>query len=403
MKVLVINCGSSSIKYRLFDMADEAELARGVIERIGQESSQLHHQADTWQFDAVERIADYDHGVRRIAALLSQPDHAVLADPGELAGVGHRVVHGAEEFYESVLVDQTVLAAIEQYCELAPLHNPANLAGLQSAIKIFGQIPHIAVFDTAFFQTLEPSAYTYAVPYEWYEKYRIRRYGFHGTSHRYVSQRAAELMNKDRPNLITLHLGNGCSMACVRAGQAIDTTMGLTPLEGLVMGTRSGDIDPAIITHLAARAGLTLEQIKTQLEQHSGLVGISGVSRDLRDVERAAHDGNKRAKLAIDVFAHRARKYLGAFLAELGHCDALVFTGGIGENSVLMRGKILHALEPLGIVLDAERNKHHGGEFPVSTADSAVQAWVIPTNEELMIARDTVRLVAGVAAPSPNS
>jgi acetate kinase len=296
------------------------------------------------------------------------------------------------------VVDDSVLNTIDRCCELAPLHNPANLAGLKAAIHIFGDTPQVAVFDTAFFQTLPPAAYTYAVPYEWYQKYRVRRYGFHGTSHRYVSQRAAEVLQKPAPNVITLHLGNGCSMACVRQGKAIDTTMGLTPLEGLVMGTRSGDIDPAIIFQLAAVTDMSFEQIKTQLEKHSGLEGVSGVSRDLRDVERAAAEGNERANLAIDVFAHRARKYLGAFLVGLGECDAVVFTGGIGENSPVMRGKILAGLDPLGMTLDVDRNEKGGkGEFPVTTDDSRVAAWVIPTNEELMIARDTQQLVADVS------
>ncbi len=399
MKVLVINCGSSSIKYRLFDMTTEVELATGLIERIGQNNAEIHHKAGAWKFDATECVADYEQGVQRIVELLGKGEQPALSDLGELAGVGHRVVHGAEDFYESVVVDDSVLDTIDRCCELAPLHNPANLAGLKAAIHIFGDTPQVAVFDTAFFQTLQPAAYTYAVPYEWYQKYRVRRYGFHGTSHRYVSQRAAEVLEKAAPNVITLHLGNGCSMACVRQGKAIDTTMGLTPLEGLVMGTRSGDIDPAIIFQLAAVTDMSFEQIKTQLEKHSGLEGVSGVSRDLRDVEQAAVDGHERANLAIDVFAHRARKYLGAFLVELGECDAVVFTGGIGENSPTMRGKILAGLDPLGITLDVDRNEKGGkGEFPVTTDDSRIAAWVIPTNEELMIARDTQQLVADVSS-----
>ncbi|MFQ6047923.1 MAG: acetate/propionate family kinase, partial [Phycisphaerae bacterium] len=310
-----------------------------------------------------------------------------------------RVVHGSEDFYQSAIVDERVLAAIERCCRLAPLHNPANLAGLRAAMKIFANTPHVAVFDTAFFQSLAPPAFIYPVPYEWYQRYGIRRYGFHGTSHRFVAQRAAELLAKPAPNLITLHLGNGCSMACIRAGKAIDTTMGLTPLEGLMMGTRCGDIDPAVIFHLAVEADMSLAQIQTQLEKHSGLLGVSGLSSDLRDVETAAASGNERAALAIEVFAHRARKYLGAFLAELGTCDAVVFTAGIGEKSALMRAKILQDLAPLGIVLDPDRNACGAGEFRITADHSPIQAWVIPTNEELMIARDTARLVAATRSP----
>jgi len=402
MKVLVVNCGSSSIKYRLYDMASESELARGLLERIGEPGSQIHHEWNGQRVDLTDEIADYEAGVQRIVQLLTgQGTPPPLAGPDELDGVGHRVVHGAEDFYESVIVDDRVVAAIEKCCELAPLHNPANLAGLQAAMKILPGKPQVAVFDTAFFQTMPPQAYLYAVPYEWYERYRIRRYGFHGTSHRYVCMQAAELLGIEAPNLISLHLGNGCSMTCVRAGKAIDQSMGLTPLEGLVMGTRSGDIDPAIIFHLV-RMGLSIEQIREQLEKKSGLLGISGVSRDLRDVVRAAEQGNERAALALDVFAHRARKYVGAYLAELGRCDAIILTGGIGENSALMRSKILSGLDPLGIELDPSANEQPcDGAFCISTQASRTAVWVVPTNEELMIARDTARLVRQAAQACP--
>ena len=394
MKVLVINCGSSSIKYRLFSMASDTELARGLIERIGQDDAAIHHEAGDFKFDATKPIHDYESGVQRIVELLGHGKDPVLPDLGQLVGVGHRVVHGAEEFYDSALVDDDVLATIDKCCVLAPLHNPANLAGIRAARKIFADAPHVAVFDTAFFQTIPAKAYTYAVPYEWYQNYRVRRYGFHGTSHKYVARRAAKVLGKDKPHVITLHLGNGCSMACVKRGVAIDTTMGLTPLEGLVMGTRSGDIDPAIIYHLAGVARLSFDEIKTQLEKKSGLYGITGGLNDMRDIEAAAKDGNDRAALAIDVFAHRARKYMGAFMVELGQCDAIVFTGGIGENSKAMRAKILADLEPMGITLDAKANDRRGdGEYAVSTPDSRIATWVIPTNEELMIAQDTLRLV----------
>ncbi len=339
-------------------------------------------------------------GVSWIVKLLtSEGTPPPLPSLDELEGVGHRVVHGAEDFYESVVVDDRVIASIEKCCELAPLHNPANLAGLQAARKILPGKPQVAVFDTAFFQTMPRAAYVYAVPYEWYEKYRIRRYGFHGTSHRYVSMRAADLLRVREPDLITLHLGNGCSMTCVKAGKAIDQSMGLTPLEGLVMGTRSGDIDPAIIFHLL-RMGINIDQVKQQLEKESGLLGVSGISRDLRDVQRAAKKGNEQAKLAMDVFAHRARKYVGAFLTELGHCDAIILTGGIGENSTAMRAKILNGLEPLGIELDSSANQRPCDEaICISTESSPTAIWVIPTNEELMIARDTAQLVRQATCP----
>jgi len=397
MNVLVINCGSSSIKYKLYDVESQLDRAQGLIDRIGEGQSHLLHRINGHHVASSESIGDYQQGVRRIVELLrTEGDPPPLRHVDELAGVGHRVVHGGEAFRKSVVVDDRVLSAVEDCCELAPLHNPANLAGIRAAMKIVTDRPHVAVFDTAFFQTMPPSAYVYAVPYEWYEQRRIRRYGFHGTSHRYVASQAAEVLHKPEPNLIILHLGNGCSMSCIRAGKAIDQTMGLTPLEGLVMGTRSGDIDPAIIFHLA-RAGERIEDVRSALEKKSGLLGLSGVSRDLRDIREAAQDGNERAKLAIDVFAHRAKKYLGAFLAELGHCDAVVFTGGIGENAPWMREKILAGLGPLGIKLHKRVNEARKvrpeGPLCITTKASRVSAWVIPTNEELMIARDTIALV----------
>ncbi len=392
-KILVINCGSSSIKYRLIDMSDEQELASGLIERIGQPPAVVKHKTAGWRHEGNEDIHDYDTGIGRIVQLLGDPHAPVLKGPSELLGVGHRVVHGGEAFQDSTLVDDDVLKAIEQTVPLAPLHNPANLAGVKAAQRAFPSTPQVAVFDTAFFQTLPPQAYLYAVPYEWYEKWRIRRYGFHGTSHRYVSARAAQILAKPQANLITLHLGNGCSMACIRGGKAVDTTMGLTPLEGLVMGSRSGDIDPAIIFHLAERGLLNYQQIRDALEKKSGLIGVSGVSRDMRDVGSAAAAGNERAALAIKVFAHRARKYVGAFLAELGRCDGIVFTGGIGENDTSMRQMILEGLEPLGVSLDLAANRTAKGETRISSGDSRVTVLVVPTNEELMIARDTMRLI----------
>ena len=428
MNILVINCGSSSIKYKLYDMAEEAMRASGLIERIGEAESTIIHQVNGSRMRLTEHIAHAQKGVQRIVELLTtQGDPPPLLDPDGVSGVGHRVVHGGEAFSESVLVDQHVLDIIQECAALAPLHNPPNLAGLRAAMKLLPTKPQVAVFDTAFFQTMPPSAYHYALPYEWYEKHRIRRYGFHGTSHRYVALRAAQLTGKSRPNLITLHLGNGCSMACIRNGKAIDQTMGLTPLEGLMMGTRSGDFDPAIIFHLV-RQGLTIDEVRTSLEKRSGLLGVSGVAADLRDVHEAALAGNRRAALAIDIFAHRASKYVGAFLTELDSCDAAVFTGGIGENAAFLREKILTGLGQLGIELDQKANDHHsrgegedslcgeggdslcgeGGDslcpFRSSTDASRTAVWVIPTNEELMIAQDTARVISqGVQSEKPDS
>ena len=398
MKILVINCGSSSIKYRLFDMRDQSELAGGLIERIGEKVAQVTHRAGGLEAEAAEPIADYQAGVRCVLRLLTRTGESPpLRSTDEIDGVGHRVVHGGEQFSDAVLIDDGVIAAIDRFCELAPLHNPANLAGIRAAMHHLPGKPQVAVFDTAFFQTMPPAAYIYALPYEWYTDRHIRRYGFHGTSHRYVSLIAAELLGKAQPNLVTMHLGNGCSVTSIRAGKAIDQSMGLTPLEGLVMGTRSGDVDPAIVFHLV-RLGIGLDAIHQAMENRGGLLGISGVSRDLRDVHKAAEAGNERAKLAIEVFAHRARKYLGAFLAGLGRCDALVFTGGIGEGAAFMRARILAGLTPLGIELDPQRNERQvPGPFCISTDASPTAAWVIPTNEELMIARDTCRLIASAA------
>jgi len=405
MKILVINSGSSSIKYRLFNLADNVaaeELAQGLIERIGSDEAHIRHQAGGDRFENTEPVKDYDVGIARLAQLLGQGG---LLKAGELAGVGHRVVHGAEGFRESVVIDQAVVDQIERCIQLAPLHNPANLAGIKAAQKIFRNVPQVAVFDTAFFQTLEPEAFLYALPYEWYQRHQVRRYGFHGTSHRYVSGKAAEFLGKPlaQCNLITMHLGNGCSMAAVRGGVAVDTTMGLTPLEGLVMGTRCGDIDPAIIFHMAALNGMSLDEIRQQLEKHSGLLGVSGVSRDMRDVFEASKQGNRRAELALRIFARRVRKYIGAYLVEVGPCDALVFTGGIGENAAAMRQRIISGLEHLGIVLDKARNESlelcESGAA-IHAADSKTAVLVIPTNEELAIARDTYALIEKTASRS---
>ncbi len=400
MKILVINCGSSSIKYRLFVIDENgynAEMAKGLLERIGTDQAQVTHQIDSKKFAAVKAIKDYKTGIAEIAGHLR--DHHLIND--DLAGVGHRVVHGAEDFRESVIIDKTVLDAIERCSQLAPLHNPANLAGIKACQEIFPKTPQIAVFDTAFHQTLPPESFLYALPYDWYEKYRVRRYGFHGTSHRYVAEKAAEFLHKplSKCNFVTMHLGNGCSMAAIKQGKVIDTTMGLTPLEGLVMGSRCGDIDTAIVFHMLAVSGMTLDQIRESLEKKSGLIGVSGASRDMRDVFEAADKGNERAKLALQIFARRVRKYLGAYMVEIGQPDALVFTGGIGENAWRMREMILTDMEHMGIRMDAEKNRSlslPATGAAIDTREGKIAVLVIPTNEELAIARDTCTLVANL-------
>lgn len=394
MNILVLNSGSSSIKYKLYDMSTETEKASGLIERVGEAEAAIKHQVGDKVFERATPVPDYAAGGKMIMELLSTlGDPPPISGPESIDGVGHRVVHGGESFSESVIVNDDVLAAIESVIPLAPLHNPANLGGIRGAMQALPGKPQVTVFDTAFFQTMPAHAYRYAVPEAWYTEHKVRRYGFHGTSHRYVTAKAADLLQRPEPNLITLHLGNGCSMALIENGKAIDQTMGLTPLEGLVMGTRSGDIDPAIIFHMAA-LGMPLEEVRTTLEKKSGLLGISTTARDMRDIHAAAEGGDAKAQLALEVFAHRAKKYVGAFLAEIGNCDAVVFTGGVGENDAWMRARILDTLAPLGIEIDKDRNAQRSPEpRDISTADSRTRVLVIPTNEELMIARDTVALI----------
>jgi len=388
MKILVLNSGSSSLKLELFDTAGAGSLARVSIERIGLPDAFLVHELGGARSQRALAAANHDEASREaIESLLRDGEPPALARLDELDGVGHRVVHGGERFQASAAIDDAVIAAIEACTPLAPLHNPANLAGIHALRALLPGRLQVAVFDTAFFQTLPPVAFHYAVPREWYERHGVRRYGFHGTSHRFVAARAAERLGVAAPDLITLHLGNGCSMACIRAGVAIDATMGLTPLEGLVMGTRSGDVDPALVFHLVA-AGLPLGEIHEALEKRSGLLGLSGVSSDLRDVESAAAGGDARAGLALDVFAHRARKYLGAFVAELGGCHAIVFTAGIGERSATMRARIMAGLAPLGLALDPAANAAGPAERRIDDGRGSAQIWVVPTDEELQIARD---------------
>jgi len=410
MNILVLNCGSSSVKFQLIatDLDQIAKntdhrLARGNIERIGGEAIVTLEAAGHEPVRSTAALRDTQAAVEFIIRWACSPDSGIaeLKSVADIHAVGHRVVHGGERFTHSVLITDEVLRGIEDCIDLAPLHNPTNIKGILAARQVFGSgLPAVAVFDTAFHQTLPEHAYLYALPYQLYRRHRIRRYGFHGTSHRYVAYRYRQLRGIARAetNVITLHLGNGCSIAAIRAGDSVDTSMGLTPLEGLVMGTRSGDIDPAIVDFVAAKEGLSSQEVETLLNKQSGLLGISGLTNDMRELLAEASENNdRRARLAIEIFCYRARKYIGAFLAAVGGADAIVFTGGIGENSAEVRAKICAGLEWMGVKLDDERNAAHrnGCEGLITSDSSALAVYVIPTDEELLIARDTVRCVTG--------
>lgn len=396
MKVLVINSGSSSLKYQFFNMETGGVLAGGVIERIGEaHGAGLKHSSARGEFsgevNAPDHEAAFDHMIER----LLDPAHGAIASLDEINAVGHRVVHGGEKFIHAAEINDEVIAAIEALAPLAPLHNPPNLAGIIAARHHFPAVPHVAVFDTAFHQTMPPHAFHYGLPYEFYEKHGVRRYGFHGTSHLYVARYAARKLGKSfgEFSCITCHLGNGCSMAAVKNGKSVDTSMGLTPLEGLLMGTRSGDIDPAIIFFLVRQAGVPFEEIETLLNKKSGMLGISGVSNDARALRNAVENGNERAKLALDIFAYRVKKYIGAYLAVLNGCDAIIFAGGIGENATPVRQAICSELDNLGIRLDLNHNDAaRGEEAVISLPDSSITLMVIPTNEELEIAQETAQV-----------
>ena len=396
MKVLVINCGSSSIKYQLLDPDTEGVLVSGLVERIGEPQGDLTNKAypgtDRQEVTSLEQpIPDHDAGMRLVVDLITDPEKGVVRDKGEIDAIGHRVVHGGEDFHDSTVVDSGVIAAIEACEPLAPLHNPANLDGIRVAMELFPDAPQVAVFDTAFHQTIPAHAYMYALPYELYEELRVRRYGFHGTSHKYVAGKMAECLGRpmESLNLITVHLGNGGSITAVEKGRSVDTTMGLTPLEGLVMGTRSGDVDPAICAFLARNKGMSVEEIDTMLNKESGLKGLCGMN-DMRDIHAAIAEGDERAEIALGVQTYRNRKYIGAYMAVLGCVDGIVFTAGIGENDDVVRRESLKGLDCLGVKLDEEANAHRAKEpMRISALDSRVEVWVIPTNEELAIARET--------------
>ena len=394
MKVLVINAGSSSVKYYLYDMPNAEVLARGSIERIGEENSELtHFVADECHREQTQ-VGNVESAMELILDTLVRKDVGPLENLSQIGGVGHRVVHGGEEFTGSVIVDEKVIASIEKFADLAPLHNPPNLAGIRAVQRKIPDVPQVACFDTAFHSTIPEVAYMYALPYELYEKHHIRRYGFHGVSHRYVARRAAALMGREKYdiNVITCHLGNGCSITAVKNGRSVDTSMGFTPLEGVPMGTRSGDLDPAILFYLGDK-GYDVGKLKTLCNKESGLIGISGASNDIRNLIDLAEEGHERAKLAIDVFCYRIKKYIGAYAAVLGVVDAMVFTGGIGENAAKLRGQICSDLTQIGIELDPAINAETvATETEISSDDSRVTVFVVPTNEQAAIAHDTYEL-----------
>lgn len=394
--VLVINCGSSSLKYQLLEMTSEVVLAKGLVERIGLPGS-THATERSGQPDGVTKLPVPDHtaAIGLVLDSLVSPDGGVLKTMSEVCAVGHRVVHAGEYYSASVIIDEDVLSALEKCVALAPLHNPANITGIRAAQAVMPTVPMVAVFDTAFHQTMPDRAYIYPIPYHLYEEHRIRRYGFHGTSHRYVTSRTAEILNKDPAdlNLICCHLGNGASVDAVRGGKSIDTSMGLTPLEGLMMGTRSGDIDPAMVGFLARLLGKDLVEIEDILNRQSGMLGISGISSDLRDVEREYANGNDRARLAMEVYAYHIRKYIGSYTVSLGRVDAIIFTAGVGEHASLVREWACRGLRAIGAHLDPFKNAVRHDEAIISKDDSPVKIMIVPTNEELMIARDTRDLV----------
>lgn len=395
MKILVVNCGSSSLKYQLIDMKTENVMAKGYLERIGLEDSFLTHTVNGEKHKIEKKIANHEEGMNLVIEQLLHKDYGVIKDLKEIDAVGHRVVHGGEKFSSSVLITDEVIETIKDCISLAPLHNPAGITGIEACQKALPGVPMVGVFDTAFHQTLPKKAYMYAIPYEYYEKYKIRKYGFHGTSHRFVSQRVAELMQKPIKNLkiITCHLGQGASLCAVDGGKSIETTMGLTPLAGVPMGSRSGDIDPSIVTFLMKNENLTCDEMDTILNKKSGKLGLSGISIDDRDIEAAAKEGNERAKLAIDNFVYQVTGFIGKLAAQMKGVDVITFAGGVGENGPEVRRDICNYLAFLGIKIDEEKNNCRGKEVEISAPDSKIKVFVIPTNEELMIARDTMEIV----------
>ncbi len=400
MKILVINAGSSSLKYQLIDVDSNTVIAKGLCERIGIKDSKLTYKPlGKEPFELVQDMKDHTDAIKLVLDALVDPQHGVISDMSEIDAVGHRVVHGGERFAESVILDGETLETIEDLNDLAPLHNPANLMGIRACLDIMPNVPMVGVFDTAFHQTMPAEAFIYGLPYEAYTDHMVRRYGFHGTSHNYVTLRAIERLNMpaEDTRIITCHLGNGSSISAVKGGKCVDTSMGLTPLEGVPMGTRCGDMDPAIVIYLMKKLDLDVKQIDTYLNKQSGMLGLSGVSSDFRDLGAAEKAGNERAKLALDTFAYKVKKYIGAYAAVLDGVDAIVFTAGVGENDREMRARILKGLDYLGVDVDFDYNMNapRGEEITISKPDSKVKVFVIPTDEEMMIARDTAKLVKG--------
>lgn len=396
MNILVINCGSSSLKYQLINSDSEEVLAKGLCERIGASGSVLTHKTMDGRKEVIEEpMPNHTIAVKLVISALTDEEYGCIKSLDEIGAVGHRIVHGGENFSESVIITEETIKAIEECSDLAPLHNPANLIGVNSCREIMGDIPMVAVFDTAFHQTIPQKAYMYGIPYEYYEKYKIRRYGFHGTSHQFVSHHAAEMLGKDMKDLkiIVCHLGNGASVTAVQGGKSVDTSMGLTPLEGLLMGTRSGDIDPAVVEFLCKKENLTVEETLNVLNKKSGMLGLTGISSDARDVEAAVKEGNERAILTVQSYAYRVAKYIGAYTAAMNGVDAICFTAGLGENHGLLRKRVVSYLGYLGAELDEVKNNVAGEDAVVSTDSSKVALLVVPTNEELAIARETKRLV----------
>ncbi len=395
MKVLVVNAGSSSIKYQVFDMEDESVLAKGLVDRVGIPGTTLKHEPLSKDDVLIKQdLPDHTAGMKLVLEVLVNDEYGCIKSMDEIGAVGHRVVLGGEDFAASVVIDGQVKKVIRDCFDVAPLHNPPNLMGIEACQELMPNVPHVAVFDTAFHQTMIPANFMYALPYDVYEKFKVRRYGFHGTSHAYVSHRAAAMLGKpyEECKIITLHLGNGASMAAIKGGNVLDTSMGFTPLEGLVMGTRSGDIDPAIVFYLMEKLNMDAGEANNYFNKKSGLLGLSGVSNDLRDIQEAAEAGNERATLALDVYYNKVKGYIGNYFAKLNGCDCLVFTAGVGENGIEMRENICKDLDALGIKMDVEKNKVRGKEVDVAADDSKVRIFIIPTNEELVIARDTLAL-----------
>ncbi|NLJ75139.1 MAG: acetate kinase [Firmicutes bacterium] len=395
MKIFVLNCGSSSVKYKLYEMETETVLADGKVERIGQENAQITHQSmNHGEIEKTMPIYEHTVAISESLNLLVHPEVGVIDSLDEITGVGHRVLHGGEYFKESVLVSDKELALMDELRELGPLHMPANITGIRACQKIMPGTPQVAVFDTAFHSTMPKRAYLYAIPYDLYERYRVRKYGFHGTSHKYIAGRVGQLMGKDPAELkvISCHLGNGASIAAIDGGISVDTSMGFTPLEGLMMGTRSGDIDPAALDFIMEKENVPMSNINSMLNKHSGLYGIAGVS-DMRDIEKGVLEGDKMCQIAFDMYEYRIRKYIGGYVAAMGGVDAIVFTAGIGENTPSLRSKLCESLSYLGITLDEERNQTRGQDIEISTPDSKVKVFIIPTDEEVVIARDTAAII----------